>query len=54
MADNTGEIKEIKLAEWLGVQFYDMFDVKTWKDNYATMKNTYFVTKYDLEDLKKF
>lgn len=54
MADNTGEIKEIKLAEWLGAQFYDMFDVKTWKDNYATMKNTYFVTKYDLEDLKKF
>lgn len=54
MADNSGEITEIKLAEWLTCQHYELFDVNTWSKNYKTMKNTYFVTKYDLEELKTF
>ena len=54
MADNSGEITEIKLAEWLTCQHYELFDANTWSKNYKTMKNTYFVTKYDLEELKTF
>lgn len=54
LANNNGNIKEIKLEEWLCAQFLDLFDTKTWTERYASMKNTYFVTKYDLENLKVF
>ena len=54
MADNSGEITEIKLAEWLTCQYYELLDTDTWSKNYKTMKNTYFITKYDLEELKTF